>query len=135
MCLAGLLLACHSYSKQRSSGLGGMPVSGNGVKAAALPPPVISGNGVYPPGEQELTAIQIRYADVTSEKLKAGHALYTAGACVGCHSAQGIYQYSETQWKTIMDDMAAKAQLTENEKDAVYKYVLAIKATQPKATQ
>lgn len=89
-------------------------------------------NGIYAPGKEELLAIQIRYKDVTLEKLQEGHQLYTKGACINCHTASNIYNYDETQWKIIIDDMAAKAYLSETQKDAVYKYVLAIKAKQPK---
>ncbi len=66
------------------------------------------------------------------EKLKQGHAIYTAGACIKCHEAMSIYHFGETRWKDIIDDMAQKALIGDEQKDAVYKYVLAIKATQPK---
>ena len=91
-----------------------------------------SPDGIYTPGNEELTAIQVQYKDVTMETLKKGHTLYTFGACARCHRAQSIYKYSESRWKEIIDDMAVKAEITGEEKDAVYKYVLSIKATQPK---
>lgn len=97
--------------------------------------PALFSHGIYPPRNEELVAIQKQYADATMETLKAGHVLYTVGACTGCHGPQSIYKYSESQWKTIMDDMALKAQISAAEKDAVYKYVLAIKATQPNGTK
>lgn len=89
-------------------------------------------NGVYAPGNEELTAIQTQYKETTLEQLQEGHQLYTNGACVNCHGAKGIYQYDELAWKGIINDMAKKARITLEQKDAVYKYVLAIKATQPK---
>lgn len=89
-------------------------------------------DGIYAPGDEELSAIQIQYKDVTLDKLKEGHMIYTKGACVNCHGAINIYQYGETQWKGIIDDMAQRANISDVQKDAVYKYVLAIKATQPK---
>lgn len=88
--------------------------------------------GVYAPGDVELTAIQAQYKDVTLEKLKLGHAIYTQGACVNCHKALSIYDRGEAQWKNIIENMAAKANMNDSDKDAVYKYVLAIKATQAK---
>ena len=97
--------------------------------------PALFSHGIYPPRNEELSAIQKQYADATIETLKAGHVLYTVGACTECHGPQSIYKYSESQWKTIMDDMALKAQISAVEKDAVYKYVLAIKATQPNGTK
>jgi hypothetical protein len=43
-----------------------------------------------------------------------------------------IYIHNETDWKTIIEDMAQKANISESQKDAVYKYVLSIKSTQSK---
>lgn len=94
--------------------------------------PAASSDGVYVPGEKELVAIQAQYTDVTLEKLKEGHMLYTIGACVNCHGAKNIYKREESRWKDIIDNMAEMAKITAGQKDAVYKYVLAIKATQPK---
>lgn len=89
-------------------------------------------DGIYEPGENELKAIQAQYTDVTLDKLKEGHFIYTKGACINCHETASIYSRDVVQWKDIIDDMARKAQLSDVQKDAVYKYVLAIKATQPK---
>ncbi len=89
-------------------------------------------NGTYVPGVEELTAIQEKYKEVTMEKLKEGHLLYTASACIKCHEAVNIYRFNELQWKNIIDDMAIRAGISQEQKDAVYKYVLAIKAVQPK---
>ncbi|MGZ3918975.1 MAG: hypothetical protein ACXVC7_01725 [Bacteroidia bacterium] len=87
---------------------------------------------IYAPGNEELIAIQAQYKDVTLDKLKQGHTIYTFGACTRCHRAQSIYKYDETRWKEIIDNMAIKGGIPDEEKDAVYKYVLSIKATQPK---
>jgi len=89
-------------------------------------------HGVYPPGNQELTAIQTKYSNVTLGVLQQGFTIYSVGKCINCHGSQNIYKYSETHWKDIMDDMALKANISDEEKDAVYKYVLAIKAAKPK---
>lgn len=89
-------------------------------------------NGIYAPGNEELAAIRARYSDVTLDQLKQGHMLYTQGACINCHGAKNIYTRDEAQWKYIIDDMAQAARISDEQKDAVYKYVLAIKATQPK---
>ncbi len=89
-------------------------------------------NGIYEPGNEELKAIQLQYKETTLQQLKYGHAIYTEGACIKCHDALNIYVYNEMKWKTIVDDMAIKAKISDEQKDAVYKYVLAIKAAQPK---
>lgn len=91
-----------------------------------------SNEGVNIPGNEELLAIQAQHKDVTMEQLNEGYVLYAVTSCVGCHNAKNIYKRPIEQWKGIVDDMAIKAQITEAQKDAVYKYVLAIKATQPK---
>lgn len=94
-----------------------------------LPP---APTGIRMPGSADLAAIQTAHPDATLSKLREGYMIYTEGACVKCHDAISIYKFEETQWKPIMDDMAKRAMLSAAEKDAVYKYVLAIKATQPK---
>lgn len=87
-------------------------------------------DGVYAPGNEELTALQVKYKEVTLETLSAGHQIYTT-TCTNCHGPMNIYRYPEATWTSIMERMAPMAKLTEVEKDAVYKYVLSIKATQP----
>ena len=87
--------------------------------------------GIQAPGNEELVAIQAKFSDVTMDKLKQGYELYTNGACINCHTANNIYNYGEAQWKDLVENMAYKARISDTEKDAVYKYVLSIKATQP----
>lgn len=143
--LATLLIsACHSSKKSKGTASAAPAPSAPTAAARpsfsttpvttgpAFPPPV--SKEIYEPRNEELVALQARYKDVTLETLKEGHAIYTKGACVNCHAAQSIYKYNDVHWKEIMDDMAEKARLTEAQKDAVYKYVLAIKATQPKSS-
>lgn len=98
---------------------------------AAETAPVKSTNGIYAPGNEELAAIQTQYKGVTMGTLSEGHAIYT-GACTKCHGARSIYSREEGRWPSIIESMASKSKLTEVQKDAVLKYVLAIKATQPK---
>lgn len=93
--------------------------------------PARSTNGIYAPGKEELAAIQAQYKDVTLETLSEGHSIYV-GACTNCHGAKSIYNRPVEAWDGIMNSMAPKANLTAAQKDAVMKYVLAIKATQPK---
>lgn len=89
-------------------------------------------NGIFAPGNEELVALQTQYKEVTMETLTEGHTLYTQGACINCHGAKNIYKRDVDSWKGIIEDMAHKAKISDAQKDAVYKYVLAIKATQPK---
>ena len=124
-----LVAACSSSKKASTS------VASSAPGATSTKPPLIvtkSGDGIYPPGNEELSAIQIKHKDVTLNKLQEGYKIYTEGACINCHSAQSIYAHAEEKWEGIVDDMAQKANISDEQKDAVYKYVLAIKATQAK---
>lgn len=94
-------------------------------------PPPKARNGVFAPGDEELAAIKPKHPKVTMQTLTDGYALYT-GTCTGCHDAKGIYSIPEETWAGIIDDMAPKASLNAAQKNAVYKYVLAIKVTQLK---
>ena len=136
---AAILLAVACTSKKKSAANAPSapaptvtaPVSpaGTATNAVAV---VKSKDGIYAPGSNELNALSMRYNDITPEHLNEGYKIYTKGACTNCHVAYNIYRYDEALWKRIVDDMAKRAMISDVEKDAVYKYVLAIKATQPK---
>jgi hypothetical protein len=106
------------------------PVASTPASTVMVGPQPKSTNGVYPPGNEELVAIQTKYPDVTLATLQQGHQIYTVGKCINCHGSKNIYKRGVDQWKDIIDDMAERAKISDTEKDAVYKYVLAIKATQ-----
>lgn len=106
--------------------------SNSPVPQASVNSPKKSETGIYSPGNEELTAIQMQYKEVTIDKLKEGYSLYAEGACTKCHGPKNIYKRDVAEWKSIVDRMAQKAKITDEQKDAVYKYVLSIKATQPK---
>ncbi|MGZ3885178.1 MAG: hypothetical protein ACXVNO_00865 [Bacteroidia bacterium] len=134
-----VIAACSSTKKTTTStpvaaapASSSTPAPAETSTASPIGPVIRPANGVYPPGNEELTAIQARFKDVTLDKLNEGHILYTKGACVNCHGAKNIYRHDEESWSRIMDNMARRANLTDSQKDAVFKYVLAIKATQPK---
>ncbi len=124
--------ACNTSRKSVSSTGSSTPVSTSTTTTTATSGfnymlTAAAATGIYVPGSKELTAIQLRYKDATLEQLKEGHAIYTQGACISCHTAQNIYVIEESKWENIMEDMAQKARISDAEKDAVYKYVLAVK--------
>ncbi len=126
------IAACSSTRKSSATSTSSAPHT---ITTPASASPLIlarPADGLQAPGNEELSAIQVQYKDVTLDKLNEGHLIYTQGACVKCHGAENIYKYGEVRWKEIIEDMAQKAMLSDAEKDAVYKYVLAIKATQAK---
>lgn len=95
------------------------------------PTPAKPADGIYAPGNEELTAMKVRNPNITQEHLTEGYVLYAKGACINCHEAKNVYQYGEDQWRHIVDDMAIKANITNTQKAAVYAYILSIKATKP----
>ena len=130
-----IVAACHT-SKKTTTSTAVATTSTEAVPAATIAnvPAVIAkpANGVYEPGAEELKAIQARHSDATLEKLKQGYVLYAYSACISCHPAQNIYAYDEFKWQMIINDMGYRAKLSPEQKDAVLKYVLAIKSTQTK---
>ncbi|MCD6017047.1 MAG: hypothetical protein K0S53_168 [Bacteroidetes bacterium] len=112
-----IIAACHSKKKATTE---------------SAPAPVAkSTTGIFAPGEEELTAIKIKFPDATLPALTEGHSIYT-GVCTNCHGAKSIYRISEDRWPAIIDNMASRSKLTVSQKDALTKYVFAIKGTQPK---
>lgn len=87
---------------------------------------------IYKPTEATLSALQNTTGEVKMETLMEGFTIFTAGACINCHVANDINDYGELRWRKIIDDMAPKAYLTAVQKDAVLKYVIAIKQTTKK---
>lgn len=123
-----IIAACHTTKKTESTAAS--------TPAAATTPSapeseaVKSKNGVFAPGEEQVTAIQSKYPGATLAILTEGHTIYT-GTCIGCHGAKSIYRISEAKWPHIIDDMGEKAKLSATQKEALTKYIFAIKATQP----
>jgi len=123
-----IIAACHTTKKTESTAVS--------TPAAATTPSapeseaVKSKNGVFAPGEEQVTAIQSKYPGATLAVLTEGHTIYT-GTCIGCHGAKSIYRISEAKWPHIIDDMGEKAKLSATQKEALTKYIFAIKATQP----
>lgn len=81
------------------------------------------------PGETELSVIIKAYPETSIETLNIGHQLYYKGACIECHKPKDIKKFELTEWKNIIDKMAVKAKISDEEKDAVYKYVLSVRAS------
>jgi len=78
------------------------------------------------PTEAQLTAGKTKFPDMTMDVLKRGRSIYY-GACTNCHGAKNINNYTEQEFSGILDKMTPKANLTAEEKDAVWKYAIAVK--------
>lgn len=120
-----IIAACHSTKKTETAA----------APATASAPPVSaavkSKKGIFAPEEEQVTAIQIKYPGTTLAVLNEGYAVYKGASCIECHNPKGIYKISEDKWPRIIENMGKKAKLSATQKDALTKYVFAIKATQP----
>lgn len=90
----------------------------------AAPKPAVK---LYPPNEAALTIIQKSNSNASMELLNQGYKLYTVGACIHCHEARDINDFNNLQWGHIIDDMAIKANITTEEKNAVLNYIVSVK--------
>lgn len=122
MAVAAMLVAACSTSKKTATTTAPSPAASVVKKAR---------NGVYVPGNEELTAFQAKHPEATLASLNEGYSIYV-GVCTNCHKPKAIYSRSEASWPGIIDDMAIKAKISDAQKEAVLNYVLAIKATAPK---
>ena len=120
-----IIAACHSTKKTETTAAAA-PVT----PAAPISEAVKSKNGIFAPGDEQVNAVQIKHPGATLASLTEGYTLCT-GTCTKCHGTKSIYRISEDKWPAIINDMAHEAKLTPTEKDALTKYVFAIKATQP----
>lgn len=134
-----IVVACHTSKKSTTSTSTTKTPATESVATATTaeaPKPVVvksrkAFDGIYEPGEEEVTAVQPQYPGATLEQLKEGYVLYAKSACVSCHSPISIYYYPTAKWPFILEDMSYKAKLTASQKDAVFKYVYAIVAADP----
>lgn len=55
--------------------------------------------------------------------LYLGQRLYTT-KCVGCHQLMPVKDFTSTQWKKIVPEMAKKAKLDASQENMILKYVL-----------
>ena len=78
------------------------------------------------PGDAQLKAIQVKFADATAATLKEGYDLYT-GACTNCHGKKNMHKQTEAEWQEDINRMAPKAKITDAQKDALWKYVLSMR--------
>jgi hypothetical protein len=79
------------------------------------------------PTDKQFAAAKTRFPDVTMDQLKKGQNVYNT-ACTKCHGAKDVTPYDEQKLSAIMDNMAEKAQLTADEKNAVWRYAIAVRS-------
>jgi cytochrome c5 len=84
--------------------------------AAALPRPTAT----------TVARAQGRWPDSTMEQLEHGRAVF-AQHCSGCHALPLPDSHSEPEWKKVLDEMAAEAKLSPDERVLVERFVLAVR--------
>jgi hypothetical protein len=80
--------------------------------------------------EAQLTAVKARFPDATKEELEKGHSVYT-GACTKCHGTKDVTVYTEPRLLEIVDVMAKKSKLTPEDKQALIRFAVGVRATNP----
>jgi hypothetical protein len=78
------------------------------------------------PGDAALKAIQTKDAGVTAEILKEGYAVYS-GPCTNCHGKKNLYKQTDAEWQDDINRMAGRAKITDAQKEALSKYVMAMR--------
>lgn len=75
----------------------------------------------------QLAAARTKFPNATEPEMKKGKEVYFGTSCTSCHGAKAITNVPAEEWPSIIDRMAIKAKITEEEKDAVLKYVTGVK--------
>jgi cytochrome c5 len=83
------------------------------------------------PSEKELTAAKTKFPDVSLDQLQKGHSIYF-GACTKCHGAENPTKGSEGKWAHVLDEMAPKANLSADEKESVWRYIMSVRLASAK---
>lgn len=107
--MALLLLAVACKTKQTAPSTTAGPVTDPGIV-----------------NEKLLQVAQSKYAGATLASLQSGHDLYF-GTCTRCHGAKPISRFELGRWPSIIDDMARKAKISDQEKQDVLQYVVSVK--------
>jgi hypothetical protein len=80
----------------------------------------------------QVEAAKTKYPDATLDALQKGHDVYYGASCTGCHGVKRITNFSQEELPGIIKRMARKAGITDEEKDAVLKYVMGVKLASAK---
>ena len=98
------------------------------TNAAVATTPVVSTTDV---SSAQVDAAKVKFPDATMDALKKGHDIYY-GTCTNCHGAKKITNFSEDELPGIINRMSRKAKISDEEKDAVLKYVMGVKLASAK---
>ncbi len=75
----------------------------------------------------QVDAAKTKYPDAALDALQKGHDIYFGGPCTLCHGPKTITDFSPEELPGIIDHMARKAKISDEEKSAVVKYVMGVR--------
>jgi len=81
------------------------------------------------PSAATATRAQGRWPDATLDQLEEGRAVFVQ-RCSGCHALPLPDSRTEAQWKKVLDEMAAEAKLTADQRVLVERFVLSVRTRQ-----
>jgi len=79
---------------------------------------------VATPTNEEVSVAQKHWPDANIQSMNAGYTILTT-KCEKCHGPKNITKFSENDLKKVLDKMAVKAKLSDQEKESVTRYILA----------
>ncbi|MFI5142090.1 MAG: hypothetical protein ACHQII_07015 [Bacteroidia bacterium] len=108
-----------------------------GVVASACSPKTTTAVAYNPTllpdvSDAQVEAAKTKYPDATMDVLQKGHDVYYGAPCTGCHGVKRIINFSQEELPGIIKRMARKAGISDEEKDAVLKYVIGVKLASAK---
>jgi mono/diheme cytochrome c family protein len=69
-----------------------------------------------------VTAVMVAGARVGETTLEQGRDLFV-GRCAACHQVYPVANYTVPEWQTIVEDMADRSKLTDQEERAIMAYI------------
>jgi len=78
------------------------------------------------PSAATVTRAQGRWPDSSLAQLEQGRSMFVQ-RCSGCHALPLPDSRTEAEWKKVMDEMAAEAKLTPDERVLVERFVLSVR--------
>lgn len=81
------------------------------------------------PSPATVTRAQGRWPDSSLAQLEQGRSMFVQ-RCSGCHALPLPDSRTEAEWKKVMDEMAAEAKLTPDERVLVERFVLSVRTRQ-----
>jgi mono/diheme cytochrome c family protein len=95
------------------------------LMSSCKPKQAVAKTSASEPTEAQLTALKTKMPAATMDDLKKGRSIFY-GACTNCHGAKDVTGYTEADLQKVVNGMSQKASLSDPDRDAVWKYALAV---------